>query len=277
MKITLFKILLIIGLFLGIFHVASLISQENNRKASPIPDNKLRYVENQAYGYGEKLTYDVGYKFIRAGEGTFEIMPKPYYFKGREAYDVRFQVRSLESLEWIYKVRDQYRTILDVGGIFPWKFYQRIREGKYKRDFEAEFDQINHKAITKKKTYNTAEYVHDIVSAFYYIRTLDLNKIPKDSILSLQNFWDDSTYTLAVKIHGKETVKVKAGTFNCLIIEPLISEGGLFMSEGKILIWLSDDERKIPVKVATKILIGSIDAELTSYKGLRGPLNSRIE
>jgi hypothetical protein len=70
---------------------------------------------------------------------------------------------------------------------------------------------------------------------------------------------------------------VEAGTFRCIVIEPLVVEGGLFKADGKILIWVSDDERKIPVKVATKIPIGSIDTELTSYKGLRGPLQSLVQ
>lgn len=270
MKINTYLLYITISLLL-IFNTLNISSNQTGN----ISDHKFRYVKNDTYGYGEKLTYDIGYKFIKAGEGSFEIMPKPYYFKGRECYDVRFQVKSLESLEWLYRVRDQYRTLLDVEGIFPWKFFQRIREGNYKRDFEAEFDQVNHLAITKKKTYPTVEYVHDIVSAFYYVRTLDLNKLPMNTVLEMQNFWDDSTYTLGVKIVGKETIDVKAGKFDCVIVEPLISEGGLFMSEGKILIWLSNDERKIPVKVATKILIGYIDAELTSYKGLRGPLKAK--
>lgn len=265
------SILYIAIVFYFLLSISDISSEEINNRSSKV----FRYVKNDTYGYGEKLTYDIGYKFIKAGEGSFEIMPKPLYFKGRECYDVRFKVKSLESLEWLYKVRDQYRTLLDVQGIFPWKFFQRIHEGNYKRDFEAEFDQVNNLAITKKKTYHTAEYVHDIVSAFYYVRTLDLNKLPKDSVLEMQNFWDDSTYTLGVKLVGTETIEVKAGIFDCVIVEPLISEGGLFMSEGKILIWLSNDERKIPVKVATKILIGYIDAELTSYKGLRGPLKAK--
>ncbi|HAP36800.1 MAG TPA: hypothetical protein DCQ28_13015 [Bacteroidetes bacterium] len=57
----------------------------------------------------------------------------------------------------------------------------------------------------------------------------------------------------------------------------MVKEGGLFKSEGRILIWLSDDERKIPVKVNTKVIIGSIDAELKEYSGLNGPLKSKIE
>jgi hypothetical protein len=69
---------------------------------------------------------------------------------------------------------------------------------------------------------------------------------------------------------------VDAGTFKCIVIEPMVTEGGLFKSEGNILVWLSDDDRKIPVKVATKIPIGYVEAKLTRYSGLRGPLKAKL-
>lgn len=237
---------------------------------------QFRSISNKAYTFGEKLEYKVGYKFITAGTGYFHIQPEPIYRHGRECFDVRFQVKSLESLDWLYRVRDQYRTVLDVSGIFPWEFEQRIREGNYRRDFRAVFDQANNKAIVKDKNYNTPDYVHDIVSAFFYVRTLDLSRMPRDTVFYLNNFWDDSTYTLGVRIRGRETIKVDAGTFRCIIIEPMVTEGGLFKSEGSIFVWVSDDDRKIPVKVATRIPIGFVEAKLTSYSGLNGPLRAKL-
>jgi hypothetical protein len=264
------KILLITAIFAAVWSINNIIAQDGTKKS-------LRYVENEAFGFGEKLNYSVGYKFITAGTGHFHIQPEPVMRNGRKSYDIRFQVKSLESLDWLYFVRDQYRTVVDVAGIFPWEFEQRIREGGYKRDTKAYFDQINNTAQTSKKVINTPEYVHDIVSAFFYVRTLNLSKIPKDSVLFLSNFVDDTTYTIGVKIRGKETIKVDAGTFRCIVIEPLVAQGGLFKSEGTILVWLSDDDRKIPVKVATKIPIGYVEAKLTSYSGLRGSLDAKLK
>lgn len=238
---------------------------------------KFRYVENDAYGFGELLEYKVGYKFVKAGTGYFRIMPDPVYRNGRKCYDVRFQVKSLQSLDWVYRVRDQYRTVLDVSGIFPWEFQQRIREGNYKRDAKAVFDQVNNVAMKGDKTYEVPEYVHDVVSAFYYVRTLNLEGFARDSVMQLHNFVDDTTYTLGVKYLGQEEIEVEAGKFRCHVIEPLVVEGGLFKSEGKILIWMSADARKIPIKVATKIPIGYVEATLTGYSGLRGPLEAKME
>lgn len=261
---------------ISIFLAVSTLFSVKFVEADDNPQKALRYVPNEAFGFGEKLEYDVGYKFIIAGKGYFHIQPEPILRNGRKCYDVRFQVKSLESLDWLYMVRDQYRTVLDVAGIFPWEFEQRIREGGYKRDAKAYFDQVNQIGKTSKKTIKTPEYVHDIVSAFFYVRTLDINNFPKDSVFFLPNFVDDTTYTLGVKIRGKETVKVEAGTFRCTVIEPLVVQGGLFKSDGSILVWVSDDDRKIPIKVASKIPIGYVEAKLTSFSGLRGPVDSKI-
>lgn len=238
--------------------------------------NTLRYIKNEAFGFGEKLEYKIGYKYITAGTGTFEIGKEPVTKMGRKCYDVQFNVKSLPSLEWIYKVKDRYSTALDVNSIFPWEFEQHIREGNFKRDFKASFDQVQNKAFVGKESYNVPENVHDIVSAFYFVRTMDLKNAKKDSIIMLKNFFKDTTYNLGVKILGRANVTVEAGTFKTIVIEPLVVEGGLFKSEGKLVIWLTDDDRKIPVKVGTKIVIGFVGAELTNYSGLRGPLDSKI-
>jgi hypothetical protein len=273
-------IILIAGILILCFiNPLSTICKNSESKKSSIntESHNFRYVPNIAYGFGEKLEYKVGYKFITAGTGYFHILPKPKYINGRKCYDVRFKVQSLKSLEWVYRVEDRYSTTLDVAGIFPWKFEQHIREGDYRRDFVAKFDQVNNKAITKDSTYDVPPYVHDIVSAFYYVRTLDLASMPKDTVFYLQNFFGDSTYTLGVRVLGRQTVDVEAGKFKCVVIEPLVVEGGLFQSEGRILIWMTEDERKIPVKVATKVVIGYVSAELVRYRGTRGPIEAKIK
>jgi hypothetical protein len=119
--------------------------------------------------------------------------------------------------------------------------------------------------------------VYDAVSALYFVRTLDFSQKRPGEKIYLKNFYKDSTYQLAVKFLGYQQVDVDAGTFNCLLVEPLMKEGGLFKSEGRIIIWMTNDERKIPVKVSSKVVIGSIDAELREYSGINGPIKSKVE
>jgi hypothetical protein len=230
----------------------------------------------KAFSVGERLVFDVSYAFVTAGEAEMSI-PEYDTIAGNLCYKVQFKVNSTPSFSWIYEVRDRYETFLDVKGIFPWRFEQHVKEGSYRRDFEANFDQYNHVANTSKGKFPIPPYVHDIVSAFYYVRTADFSHSRPGERIHLHNFYKDSTYALDVKYIGRQTVEVKAGTFKTIIIEPMVKEGGLFKSEGRILIWLSDDERKIPVKVSTEVLIGSINAELREYHGLNGPLTARIK
>ncbi|HOP50457.1 MAG TPA: DUF3108 domain-containing protein [Ignavibacteriales bacterium] len=232
----------------------------------------LRKIENKAFGVGEKLDYEVKYGFVKAGFATWEI-PQIVKINGFDTYQVVFTVRSHPSFDWIYKVRDRYETYLDIHGIFPWKFVQQLREGSYKKDYWIEFDHINKKAKTPKGEFDAPQFVNDIVSAFFYVRTLDFSNLKKGDIIQLTNFYNTKVYPLDVIYHGKEIVELDMGKFNCVKVEPIIREGGLFKTSGKIFIWLTDDKIRVPVKVQTQIIIGSINANLINYKGLQGSLN----
>ncbi len=236
--------------------------------------SEFRTLQNNAFKVGEKLTFEVKYGFVTAGIAQYSI-PKIVKIAGRAAYNVMFDVSSVSAFDPFYKVRDHYETYIDVNGIFPWRFEQHIREGGYSRDFSAFFDQRRGKAKTSEGSYDIPKYVNDIVSAFYLARTFDFSKIKEGDKVHLENFYKDKVYPLDVLFRGRERISVSAGTFNCIILEPLVREGGLFKSEGSIVVWLTDDELKIPVKVKTKVLVGSIDAELTGYQGLAGRLTSK--
>lgn len=237
---------------------------------------EIRKITNVAFTVGERLVFDIGYSFIVAGEAVFSV-PQMESVQGREAYQILFTVESTPTFSWIYRVDDRYETIVDKEGLFPWRFTQRIREGKYRFDFSAQFDQVKNVATTEKGSYPIPPYVHDAVSAFFYVRTIDFSRSRPGEKTFLSNFYKDTSYTLAVKFLGRQQIEVEAGTFNCIIVEPMMKEGGLFKNDGRILIWMTDDERKIPVKVSTKVVVGSIDAELREYSGINGPIRAKVE
>ncbi|GBD86813.1 hypothetical protein BMS3Abin03_00737 [bacterium BMS3Abin03] len=236
--------------------------------------NNFRKLDNKAFKVGEKLTFELNYGFVTAGVAVMEI-PKIKRISGRQAFHVVFTVNSVPSFDWIYKVRDRYETYIDVEGLFPWRFEQHIREGGYTRDFSAFFDQRKGKAKTSEGEYEIPIYVNDIVSAFYFARTLDYSNMKVGDKIKMQNFYKDKVYNLDVKFLGRETIDVPSGTFDCLMVEPLVKEGGLFKHDGNIIIWLTDDELKMPVRVKTKIVIGYVDAVLKDYQGLAGPLDAK--
>lgn len=234
----------------------------------------FREIENNAFREGERLVFNVKYGFVTAGIAEMAI-PKIKKISGREAYHVTFRVNSVSTFDPFFEVRDRYETYIDTKGIFPWRFEQHIREGKFSKDYSAFFDQRRNSAKTTDGSYDIPEYVHDIVSAFYYIRTIDFSGMEPGDKVVLENFYNGKVNPLDVVYHGTEKVTVDAGEFECIIVEPMVVEGGLFKSEGNILIWLSNDELKIPVKVSSKIIIGSISAELSEFEGLAGELLSK--
>ena len=267
------KIIIIVVFFIFCFHIV-------------IAQSGIRYVPNDAFGYGEKLEYKVGMisgalKGL-GGSGGITISKEQKQFtnsKGdkRECYEILFSVDSEGLVDAIYSVHDKYKTIIDVAGIFPYKFQQRIREGNYKKDFQATFDQINNIAIVGDKKYKVEDNVQDILSALFYFRTFDLSEKKSGDIIELTNFYKDTTYKLPIKIIKREIIKVPAGKFKTILVQPVISEGSLFKFDNTISIWITDDSRKIPVKVATTIIIGDVGAELVKYSGVRGKIDAKIE
>lgn len=249
--------------------------------STAVPDTlksqpEFRSMVQTAFTVGERLVFDVGYSFITAGEAVMTI-PRIDTVAGRPCYQILFTVNSTPSFSWIFKVEDRYETMVDVDALFPWRFSQKIREGKFSRDFEATLDHRRGVAIVGDKEYPIPPNVHDIISAFYFARTLDYSTMRPGQRTNLANFYRDTTYTLAIKFLGHQRIDVDAGKFDCVLVEPLISEGGLFKAEGRIIIWMTNDERKIPVKVSTKVAVGSIESELREYSGINGEIRAKVE
>lgn len=252
----------------------ALLAQRSGQAAAAAPT--YRKIDNRAFGVGEELQYDVNVGFVTAGKATLRI-PRATTFDGRSCFNIEFNVVSTSFFDALYKVRDHYESHMDMEGLFPVKFVQRIREGSYKRDFDASFDHSRGIATTPDGTYPIEPYTQDILSAFYFMRTYDYSGFRPGQKVYLKNFYKDNSYVLTVKYLGKQTIEVEAGEFRCILLEPITKEGGLFKSTGRVIVWVSDDERRIPVQVEAEIPIGSITSELTSFKGLSGPIRAKVD
>ncbi|MDH3251659.1 MAG: DUF3108 domain-containing protein [Ignavibacteria bacterium] len=263
------------GTDLGMINDSLRIADSIAQWRDSVKITSLRKVRNVAFGVGERLVFDVNYGFITAGEAVMSVV-RLDSVAGRQCYRVEFTVNSLPSFDWIYTVRDRYLTFIDTETIAPWRFEQHIREGSYRRDFVAEFDQYRLVARTTEGDHDIPEYVHDIMSAFYYARTLDFSGYNVGDGPLLYNFFRKKSHELKIRFLGRQELEIEAGTFKTIVLEPIVKEGGLFKSEGRIVIWLTDDDRKIPVRVNTKVLVGSIDTELREYSGILGPTTARI-
>jgi len=225
------------------------------------------------YGPGERMVFSIGYGPINAGEGILEVVGLTEY-KGHTCYNIQSKANSNRFFSSIYKVRDKITSYIDVETLFSRYFNKRLREGDYKKTVEIDFDHLAEEArYSNGETYPISSGVQDVLSAFFYVRNLDL---APGKVFEVPAHSSRRTYDLKVIIHGKEKVEVEAGTWNCFVIEPVIEGEGLFKHEGKMTLYITDDVHRIPVLIKTKVPVGSIDVELKEYRA-GVPLRSSAE
>lgn len=230
----------------------------------PLPnalDGVDRYVDNVAFGAGENLSFDVNYGFINAGTASLEVT-RLIEYEGRPSYQIISRAQSNSFFSTFFPVDDRIESIIDAVGIFSWRFEKNLREGNYRADRQYSFDQRNHFTVYKDDTIAVEPYVQDALSSLYYVRTQPL-EVGKSVFLPV--FVDGRKMDMEVKVHRTEQITVAAGTFDCLVVEPMTSSVGVFKNEGKLTVWLTDDRLRMPVLMKSKVLVGSISAELTDY------------
>lgn len=221
-----------------------------------------RKIENNAFGLGERLEFSVRYGKLPAGNAVMEI-PEIVEFDGHDCYEIISVAHSNDIVSVFYKVRDTVKTVVDVEGIFPRKFWKKLHEGGYKTEKTTVFDQKNHLAITDGDTIPTYTFVQDAFSSLYYARTQEL--IPGQE-LYIDNHTSKKNFPLTLKVLKKEKVKVPAGEFDCLVVEPVMRAEGIFKAKGRIWVWLTDDQFRMPVLMKTEVFfLGSISAQLKSF------------
>lgn len=221
-----------------------------------------RPITNYAFGVAETLFYDIGWQSVVAGYGMM-VVHEPIDTAGRLCFPIISTVKSTPFFSTFYKVDDSALTMMDVRELFPIRFEKYLREGKYRSDRIATFDPVAGMAYTPKDTLSIPPYVQDALSLLYYTRALDLKP---GSDIQVGNYSGKEVYTLTVRILNRERIKVKAGVFNTIVVEPLLQAAGLFKHEGKLTVWLTDDGLHLPVLMKSKVLVGSIVAELTDYR-----------
>jgi len=221
-----------------------------------------RFVENVAFGIGEKFSFDINYGFINAGSATMEVVRLVEY-ANRPCYQIVTGAQSNSFFSTFYKVEDRVESIIDAVGLFSWRFEKNLREGGYKADREYTFDHKRHVVFYENDTISVSPFAQDPVSTFYYVRTQNLE--PGKSVF-VENFTDGKSYALEVRVLRREKISVEAGTFDCVVVEPLMQGVGVFKAEGRLTVWLTDDRLKMPVLMKSKVLVGSISAELTDFE-----------
>lgn len=218
-----------------------------------------------AFPIPERLEFELSYTGITAGHAVQEVK--------QEGTDIHIisTARSADWLKFFFPVDDRIESYLSSGTPpvhlgSPRLYQERKHEGKTITDKEARFDRLNlevtttdhrnkseHKQAITKRTYDT-------LSSFFYFRTVPLQVGTSYfiDIYDCSRLWNTE-----VKVLRREELVTPLGRFKTIVIHPLLKSEGIFTRAGDMFIWLTDDDRRIPVQMKSKVVVGSITATLT--------------
>jgi len=212
---------------------------------------------------GEKLRFQVTWGFMTAGYADMMCLPD-----GNGAV-IRTVANGNATIQSMYPVFDTLESRVEMTG-FPTRFEKKVHEGDYWAKFRTVFNRAANTAVvsgTSKgkgakpdSTLATSPDVHDLLSAFYAFRRMEyrIGQTSHLNILDNRKFFKD----VEINCLRKETITVPAGKFECIVIEPKIHAEALFKAKGSLLVWLTNDSKRIPVRMESKISLGRIRCDL---------------
>ena len=221
------------------------------------------------FGPGERLTMRITYAKMLGGRAQLSVEPG----EGRPTYRFVATAKSQGFFAWLFRFRVSDHTVAewDPRTTCSLGIEKHLREGRATRDQKVVMDPVAGRAeVLDRKiaetTFELEPCVLDVLSAFFVTR---VRGVPEREPLRLPVFDNGKSYVLEVRFVGRERLdlpKPLGRKVPTVIVEPVLAEGtGLFVKEGRLKIWLTDDERRIPVRLRSKVAVGSVSADLESY------------
>ena len=212
----------------------------------------------------EKFVYDLTWAGIKAGTASLEVVKKG------DTVKIISTARSASWISVFYTVEDKIvSTLLEKPAFsyigLPTTYRVKLREGRHRRDKEVIFDRARNKAQyinhlkNEKREYKVPPGVFDPISGFFHLRSVPL-KVGEP--VSVTIFDSKKVWDVEVQVLRRERITLPIGTFDTVVIKPVLQSEGIFFRKGDVFIWLTDDAKHIPVKVQTKVAIGHINATL---------------
>ncbi len=251
------KIAFVIGISSLLVSVVSLAGESANKREIPFKP-------------GEKLHFKVRWGFIRAGEVTLQILPIEEV-NGEKVLHFLMSARTTSLVDVFYKVRDTYESLTDMGMNHA-IHYTKKKEGQKKKEVIVRFDweKMETQYISTGEDWKPVPLISgsfDPLSVFYAFRTHDL-VVGKELLVPVS---DGKTCVMGLaKVLKRERIKIKMGEYDAFLIEPDMKDiGGVFekSDDAKIKVWVTADDKKIPLRFKSKVIVGSFVAELASIEG----------
>lgn len=234
---------------------------------------------NTSFYPGEKISYTIYYNviglYVNAGNAEFTVTNSNW--NGNPSYLLTATGRSNKNYDWIFKVRDKYQSNVSIQTMLPYKFEREINEGSFHQKQSIHFNQTANSVSTDKGTFKSADCTFDVISAIYAARNIDFSNRVMNEKIFINFFLDNELYPSYFKYLGKASVTTKYGRFNAIKLAPLLVKGTIFEGGEKMIIWVTDDENHIPIRIETPIIVGSIKVDMFQYENIRYPMTSLIE
>ncbi|WP_026955744.1 DUF3108 domain-containing protein [Algoriphagus vanfongensis] len=234
----------------------------------------------EPYTFGEELNFEVSYGWFNLADAKMQIGKKPQEHDERPHYKIDVYGKTKGAATIFGKVNDNWGTYLDMESKLPSQSYRHIEEGNYRKHELVHFDQRENKALMQlfdkenknlkeEKEFDLPGQVQDIVSGFYYLRTLDLRNLEEGEQIIIRGFFDKEIYNIKLIYEGSEKLETELGEKDTYIFSPQIPKNKLFRGEFPVKVWVTKDQNKIPVKIKANLFLGSLNLDIKSAKGLR--------
>ncbi len=223
----------------------------------------------------ELMKFKVRWSFISVGMAEIELKKDD---EEKEIYHIRLDAESSGIISSIFNVDDHAECWVD-SNICSIKYLKNQREGRWIADENVIFDYNSRKIIyeikKKKKTGEIEEKkeeiemgdrgcFQDMVSSFYYFRTLD---VEEGKIYQIPTFDRGRIFTTELHVLGREKISTEIGEFDAYLLQPVSKFEGAFRTrKGKMWIWISADERKTPLRIKAKFTFGSVYMDIIYYQ-----------
>ena len=219
------------------------------RVATPVP-----------FGVGERMRYEVRFGALKVGEGSMEVLDVAT-IRGEPAWHTRFRVRGGVPF---YRVNDVLESWIHVDDFHSLRFVQDLEEGGKTR--ERRFEIFPERAVFQENSEpeqpSVAEPLDD-GSFLYFVRTIPLEV---GATYEFNRYFRPDRNPVVVKVLRRERITVPAGTYNTIVIQPVIKSKGIFSEKGQARIWLSDDDSRIMVQMKSQLSFGSLNLFLLSHR-----------
>lgn len=237
-----------------------------------VPD---RRADRMPFRPGERMIYDVTYFGVPAGTFTMSVLPDKFV-AGRKAIHLHLLAESSKVFSMFYKVMDQMESFLDAEGLFSLRFHLRLDESKQLRQSIEVFDHPGRigfywdkrdrfaKGKSEARDFNPIEpFGQDGFSALYYLR---LQNFQVGQTISYPVISEGKTWEAVGHVERKERMEAPYGWVNTYVVRPETKFRGVLQQNAEnSYVWISDDERKVLVRIEARVKLGSVIAQLKQY------------